>query len=819
MFSNRPLVGPAVAFAIGVGIGVAGRLSFAGFGAAAGIISFGLAFGAVLGRHHRLARIFTILAFLGCGLFSGASSERPTRNPLVDAAAVAGESVDLEAMVVRPALRKADGAHLLLRALVAARVVSGAQPVFSPASFLATVVLHGKELAWNGVAVPGTGDRIRLRTKLQPPRQPQNPGEPDFAARAAREGIAYTGSADLAAVSVLSFGDGAPTLFERWRRSFVDRTEAVCTTNDRAALVSALAAGERSAISADVTEDFNAAGLAHLLCISGLHLAVAVLLFYRLLAWLLSRSTWLALRIVPARMAAAITLPLTALYVAFIGAPLPTLRAGVGAAFFLGGALLGRMPDGLNALAAAALTILALDPPALFDPSFQLSFAAMLGVFLLVPPLRDLLPFARLENAPDRSWQGRARSLLERLLGMATICVAVSLATAPFTAMIFHRASLISVVANLVSYLPGAGLVPVSASAMIVNAFSETLALPLFWLADLGAGALLACAHAFGDLTFSQVRVAAPSLPTMLFWYAMVLGFTHVRRWPHRALWLGLAGAAGLVITLSTQMIARRFSRDLVVTFLSVGQGDAAVVEFPGGGAMLIDGGGQQGGTFDPGEKIVTPFLWERGIHRLDTIVATHPHGDHVLGLFAVLDHFSVGELWHNGADDSMGLAAKLRDHATVRGVPLRLIGPSYNAIHGEIGIQALRANDDGTLTENEQSIALRLRYDNVALLLAGDLEAEAERRILDTGAPLAAALVKAPHHGSRTSSTAAFIRTVAPHHVVFCIGAHNKFGFPHAEVLARYEAAGCKLWRTDEGAVEARTDGRTLVVRRAVVH
>ena len=809
MSDNRPLLGPAAAFAAGVGAG----FSFTGSPAAVGLaLAFAGVAGAVALERRRAggAALALSLAFFGGGLVAAATSERPTPSAVVDAAARAGEPVDLEADVLEAPQSGPEGARVRLRAVGVARVTPGTPAPLEPARFLGVLTLRGPEKPWDGVALPEAGDRIRLRAKLAPPTPPHNPGEPDRALRAARAGIAYVGGADLATLSVLRPGAGWPARFGRWRRRFLARAAALCTTPDRASVVSAMAVGERSAVSEAVDDDFNATGLAHLLAISGLHLAVAVLLLYRLLKWLLSRSEAVALRVTPARAAAAIALPLTALYVVFIGAPMPAVRAGIGAAFFLGGVALGRESDALNALAAAALAILALEPPALFEPAFQLSFAGMLGLLVLGPPLRDLVPK---RGAGDR----RPRRAAIALAHFAITSLTVAIATAPLTAVYFHRASLVGVAANLVAFVPGAALVPLAKLALLADAVSPRLSLVPFWLADLGAGALLAVARAFAALPFADVRLGAPTPLDAALWWLAALGLANTKRWPRRrGLALGAAASLVLLVDAGAQAAARRFSRELRVTFLAVGQGDAAVIELPGGGAMLVDAGGELGSTWDPGARVVLPFLWERGVRRLDVAVASHPHADHVLGLGAVLDALPVGELWDNGVVDKLGLAEALRARARARGTAVRPIDTRYTILSGGVSVDAIRAIDDGTLSENGQSIALRLAYGDVALLLAGDLEAEAEQRLVDAGAPLSAALVKAPHHGSRTSSTDAFVHAVAPHHVVFCVGAHNRFGFPHPDVLERWRAAGCTLWRTDEGAVTARTDGRTLTVERA---
>ena len=264
--------------------------------------------------------------------------------------------------------------------------------------------------------------------------------------------------------------------------------------------------------------------------------------------------------------------------------------------------------------------------------------------------------------------------------------------------------------------------------------------------------------------------------------------------------WALLAALAGCRAALA------HARQGMTVTFLAVGQGDSALVQFPGGGAMLIDAGGdlRWPGKFDPGARDVVPALAELGVRRLDAVVLTHPHPDHAGGVLTVLDRMAVGELWMTPERDP--IAARVRVRAAERGVPVR---EPHDMRVGAVRVEVASRFEEGR-SLNDNSIVLRLVHEQVAVLFAGDVEALAEADLTQGPAEIRAQVLKAPHHGSRTSSTEAFLRRVDPAFTVYSVGAGNRFGFPNPDVVARTPG---RHFSTAEGAVVAESDGRTARV------
>jgi competence protein ComEC len=255
------------------------------------------------------------------------------------------------------------------------------------------------------------------------------------------------------------------------------------------------------------------------------------------------------------------------------------------------------------------------------------------------------------------------------------------------------------------------------------------------------------------------------------------------------------------------------------VTFLDVGQGDSILVEFPGRKKMLVDGGGTPDGSFNIGEQVVSPFLWQKGIKKIDYLVLTHAHPDHLGGLVGVAANFRVGEFWETFSPQSNNAYDKLKDGLSPSAIQRRVFD-GYSCRESGVTIEALHprsAEPFSRQVSNEDSLVLRLTSGSVSFLLAADIGIKAEAEIIGKERNSRSQVLKSPHHGSRSSSSAAFLEQVRPQVVVITTGRGNPYGVPHSEVLERYHALGSRVLRTDEaGAVEITVSGGNLQMRTA---
>lgn len=633
------------------------------------------------------------------------------------------------------------------------------------------------------------GDRVRVTLKLARPSAFRNPGGFDYPAHLARRGIRLVGSGRGDAILRLP---DAPRSWPFRVRQWIDAAIAAHLPPTSAALLEGLLLGERR-LPETLVEDFRRAGVYHLLVVSGFHVAIVagtVLLGLRCLG-------------LGGRPAALLSLPLLVGFAILVGGRPSVIRATVMGLLVLGARLIEREVVAWNGLAAAALGLLLWRPGDLADPSFQLTFAATAAILHLARPLE--------------AWLGRWLPRPVALL--AAVSFAAQLGVSPVMATHFNQLSLVGVLANLV-VVPLAGLVTtLGVLAVLAALASAPLAHLLFQTLWLCLLALRLAVRGFALLPFAVVHPPTP--PTALVVGALAglallpwLGRGRAWRW---ATALVAAGCLALVVTPLLVREAR-----LRVVFFDVGQGDAILITTPGGESLLVDTGGGGPGRSDRGERVILPYLRQAGIGALTALAVTHGDPDHAGGLRSLLRELRVREVWLSAAREAVdGELGALLDEAGVRQRRLRR---GERLWLGRLSVTGLNP-PDGPLPrarrgpagdENNASLALRLDWGLLSLVLAGDIEAEAEAELVASGLPLRAILLKVPHHGSRSSSTPAFVRAVRPRVAVIQVGARNPFGHPVPEVLARYADEGTVVYRTDrDGAIVLESDGETLWLRR----
>jgi competence protein ComEC len=258
---------------------------------------------------------------------------------------------------------------------------------------------------------------------------------------------------------------------------------------------------------------------------------------------------------------------------------------------------------------------------------------------------------------------------------------------------------------------------------------------------------------------------------------------------------------------------------NLHLSFLDVGQGDSILVEFPGRKKMLVDGGGVPDDSFDIGENVVSPLLWRKGIKKIDYLVLTHAHPDHMNGLKAVARNFKVGRYWEAFSPPQTPAYEELKNNLGPY-VPKERIFRGFKHQEGDVRIEVIHPEEESPFVleaSNDKSVVLRLSLGDIGFLLASDIGLEAESEITGKNLDVQAHVLKSPHHGSRSSSSEAFLEKVRPQIVVVTAGRGNLYGVPHQEILDRYKNMGARILRTDEeGAVEIAADGKAILIRTA---
>jgi competence protein ComEC len=707
---------------------------------------------------------------------------------------LAGRAVELEARLAeRPALR--DSGTRFLLDVVAVREGDGLRSAYGRV----LVTVRAVAQRWR------RGDRLRARVRLRLPRNFGNPGEFDYEAFLARQAVYVTGFAeDDRDWSVVEAAGGFAAALERWRDDVGAAIDSALDEPERS-IVAALLIGESGALARPIRDRYAATGTSHILSISGLHVGLVAMASHRAALWLLARSEWLLLAANVPKVSMALAVVPVLAYVEIAGSSAPTVRSAVMVLLLLVATLIDRRRDWWTTMATAAFAINLAWPGSLFDVSFQLSFASVIAIVLGMSRLTEW--WNRWEEAHLVRLRARAWTAVRWAVLYEGVTLCAVAGTAPLGAWHFNRVSLVAALANPV-VVPLLGFVPVGLG--LVAIFVRPLSPEPARLLLLATGAIVHFADRLVELLAAlpgaSVRVPTPTrLELLLVYGALGSALVRSRRW-RRA--VGAVCLAALAVD-GAYWWARRFHRrDLEVTFLSVGQGDSAVVEFPGSQVMVVDGGGLSP-TFDPGERIIAPYLWSRKIGRIDVLALSHAEYDHYGGLGFLASDFGAGALWWNGRSGHGIRFAEFWDAVGRGGVRPIAVRRGFRRRIGGVEVRAVAPGEDTLSSANDGSLALQLRYGPASLLFTGDLEAAGEERLVQAlGIELRSTLLKVPHHGSRTSSSAPLLAAAAPCIAVISAGFENRFAMPHAPVLDAYRARGTRVFRTDrDGAVNVRID------------
>ena len=643
------------------------------------------------------------------------------------------------------------------------------------------------------------GDTIRLRGRLELPRPI---GDFDYAAWLAGQGIAAVMWAQETEAVSTGGGNGLRRALHRTRGALAGALQRAMPA-PQSGLGTALLLGIRTELPAGVKDDFRAAGMSHLLAISGLHIGIAM-------ALTLGMAQAIAGRGHPATVAA--TLVVVWGYAILSGLEPPVTRAAIMGSLALASGLTGRGVRGLAALLLAAAAMVMVEPALLGSLSFQLSFTAMAGVIVGLPVIAALTAAATAPLAASDAWPARwAQYGLTLLIASVVISSTTTLATLPLVALHFGAIPLLSVPATILA-MPAmpAALLGAAATALaglvwaplaaVVGALAWASLEWLIWVAGKMPPALLPA----GWLT--------PALAAV--WYAGLGGLAllasdrRLRRamaeWRQRPHWRpgGMAGVAAgaapavaiIALLLAGQCSGAGADGRLHLYVLDIGQGDAILVATPGGRQVLVDGGPDAGDTLAALGPLLPP-----GDRTLDAVAATHLDSDHIGGLLGVLGRYKAGATLESAVVTPDSALYPQWRRATEAGQGGRARAVRIAAGHridlGDgVALEALYPPAEGLppgvrATANNGSLALRLTYGQVSFLLAGDIEADAERYLMRTG-NIGSDVLKVGHHGSRSSTSAAFLEAVSPQSAAISAGRDNGYGHPHPEVMSRLEGA-----------------------------
>ena len=658
-------------------------------------------------------------------------------------------------------------------------------------------------LTVNGEAAPSrqhewrAGRTVEAFVTFRRPARYLNDGVPDFERALALDGTTLFASVKSGLLvdvtrqgSVLA--EAAAGVRDYVRRAIARRVavhEPVA-----AGIVTAVLIGDRTGLPDEIRERLQAAGTYHVIAISGGNIAILAGLVLAVLACVG----------VSGRASAAIAIAVLLAYAHVVTAGPSVWRATLMAVLYLGARVADHRTPPWQAMSLAAAVMVAARPLDVRDAGFILTFGATAALLEAVRAVRRLPPMPH-----GMAW----------LAATLVASLAVEVALVPVSAQAFSRVTGAGLLLNLLA-VPAMAVVQVAGILVVVADSVERVAAVSGWIAYEAATLLVESARLVEVAPGLTRRVPPPGVWLVVAYYAALivalLGRRRAVRMPAVAVW-----SVCFVLVCTGQRPSRSDTpREMLrLTMFDVGQGEAMLVE-AGGQSMQVDAGGVPfgGGGFDIGARVLAPALWARGVRRLDTLVVTHGDPDHLGGAPAVAADFDVRELWEGIEVPRHAPGLELRAAVAARGGRQAWRRAGETLAWGGATLRVLHPPEpdwERPGVRNDDSVVLEVVYGDAALLLTGDIGADTERAILPHLTPARLRILKVAHHGSRTSSSAALLETWRPHVALISAGRGNTFGHPTPEVLARLEAVGAEILRTDQdGQITLDTDGRTLSVR-----
>lgn len=644
------------------------------------------------------------------------------------------------------------------------------------------------------------GDLMNVQGTLKEIHDFGNPGRIDRVRSFANRGIYGRMNAKESDVWVVRTEGDYQRTIGQMRDAVKARLQDVMPPSD-AAMLFAMMFGGYSGISPEWIEDFSVLGIIHILSVSGAHVAVIAGFIMMLCRLLRVRGIWQF----------ALLMLTIVCYALMAGLTPPIVRASVMGIVSFGAVAFHRERGARNALALVAVGMLVQQPMLVYDVSYQLSFVATAGILYLAPKIEQVL-----HRLPRSIASGIA------------ITMAAQLSTLVFIAEYFHRISPSSLIANLL-------IVPILEVAMMLCLVGVLVSLIWTWggamcliAGSFGLGLAMEEVRLFTLMPFASVDVSAISVGGIVLYYAILLwlfGY-HPRIVPSvRCIWekrtWRRCGVLGIVLVLAGAVYVYMPTEEkLRVHYLDVGQGNCALIETPHKQYILIDAGGKIGrgeSAYDIGARVVVPYLRYVGVDKLDRMLLTHGHQDHAGGAAAIVKAIPADTIMVAREHQSSSIRALLRQEGQYRSVHYAESGHSETIDGVEITILQAPTELQGAKAGNEASNIVRVSYAGKRFLFTGDMESLQEESILMQNLDVKSDVLCVAHHGSKTSTSAAFLARCKPTYGIVSAGYRNMFSHPHQVVLERLAAENVEVWRTDRqglALLEATADGVCIVNR-----
>jgi competence protein ComEC len=640
-----------------------------------------------------------------------------------------------------------------------------------------------------------TGNRLEVTGFYHRGKQKRNPGEFDYDAYLKAKEILGILSVDkINSIIILNYDtDYFPNVIHQIRKT-IDWQIKKFHSPATAALLRGLLLADRGEIKYETKTQFINAGVVHVLAVSGLHVGYIILIFL----FLFGRFN-IYLRSI-------LTITGLIFFMVLTGVPASVFRATVMSIVLIIAFLSNRSTNLINSISIAALIILVINPNEIYNPGFQLSFAAVLAIGILLPYMNKIIENWNVKN-----------KFLKYLLLFCAVSLSAQIGTLPFTLLYFNKFSIIALLANFL-VIPSIGFI--IAASIVTLFFSSIIPFIAVYFAaanDLFTRLVLYIIKFSGDLSYSYIDITNYSLVDLIIFYVMlafllyfILRFVSIKS--KLVLFILIIINTFLLSSLdNTNLLPDKF---LSIFMIDVGQGDSYLIKFPDGKTALIDAGNTTT-FFDNGDRVIIPLLNYLGIKKIDYGIVTHIDADHYGGFVALILEGMIGEIIKPEIDTSLNKDKRFEEFIKERGIPIKYFKEEMMKV-GNTALYFLYDDEvksiSGESTNNRSGI-FKLVYGETSFLFTGDVEKDVEkiyvnkyRHFLDSD------VLKVGHHGSKTSSSIEFLHYVSPKLSLISAGFKNKFGHPVDDVIERLESHNSTIYRTDlQKAVLLRSDGEQI--------
>jgi competence protein ComEC len=639
------------------------------------------------------------------------------------------------------------------------------------------------------------GNFVEVKGYFYKGKQKRNPGEYDYDAYLkSKEILGLLSVNDITSVTILNYDVSIFKNIIHQIRKAIDEKIKEYHSPETAALLRGLLLADRGEINYQTKTKFINAGVVHVLAVSGLHVGYIILIFL----FLFGRFNL--------HLKSVLTIIGLLCFMFITGVPPSVFRATVMTIVLIIAFLSNRSTNLINSISIAALIILVINPNEIYNPGFQLSFAAVLAIGIILPYINHLIDGWNIQN-----------KFIRYILVFLGVSLSAQIGTLPFTLLYFNKFSLIALLTNLF-VIPSIGFI--IAAAIVTLFFSATIPFVAVYFAaanDLYTEFILNLIKFSGDLSFSHISVTNYSIIDLIIFYIMLtLLLYFFVRFVHTTARIALV----ILIAATTIFFSSIDDRELLpdnylsVLMIDVGQGDSFLIKFPNGKTALVDAGNTTF-TFDSGDRVIIPLLKYLGIKKIDYGIVTHIDTDHYGGYVALILEGMIGEIFKPEIDTTLSKDKRFEEFIVERKIPIRY----FREEKMEIGNAALYFLYDEEIkslsgsSTNDRSGIFKLVYGETSFLFTGDVEKKVEKFYADKYRHfLDSDVLKVGHHGSKTSSSVEFLRYISPELSLISAGFKNKFGHPVEDVIQRLESEGAAIFRTDlQKAILLRSDGEQI--------